>query len=105
MTNALAIRDTVAKRDEQRTIAAGDGVNASGDGAESTSAASAAAKSQEAPASAITMETISARRRIEVPDDDSSFLLRAQVRYIPRERGRAFFGLKVETAILGGGLI
>ena len=30
--------------------------------------------------SLVTVETVSNRRRLEVPDDDSSFLLRAQVR-------------------------
>jgi len=37
-------------------------------------------ESEPGKVSLITVETVSNRRRIEVPDDDSSFLLRAQVR-------------------------
>lgn len=45
--------------------------------------------------SLITVETVSSRRRIEVPDDDSSFLLRAQVR-----RNRLLFARRLKVLII-----
>uniref|UniRef100_A0A7S4HT17 PX domain-containing protein n=1 Tax=Odontella aurita TaxID=265563 RepID=A0A7S4HT17_9STRA len=71
-TNTLAIRDTLAKKE------AGATTGVEGDGKEG--GASKIEGSKDIAGSAITLETISARRRIEVPDDDSSFLLRAQPR-------------------------
>lgn len=47
---------------------------------ESMSQSEASENSSSVPVSLLTVETASPRRRIEVPDDDSSFLLRAQPR-------------------------
>ena len=66
-TNMISIRDAARK----------------GDSAEKdttpTSGGSPIVDSEKAKVSLITVETVSNRRRIEVPEDDSSFLLRAQV--------------------------
>lgn len=61
-TNILSIRDAAKKSEEQKPNSSHDGTTESG------------------KVSLITVETVSARRKLEVPDDDSSFLLRAQVR-------------------------
>jgi hypothetical protein len=64
-TNMIAIRDAARR--------------VSGDAGETTASTSSPEISEE-QVSLLTIETASPRRRIEVPDDDSSFLLRAQPR-------------------------
>jgi hypothetical protein len=64
-TNIVAIRD--AARRQSSDGAPGGSVSEGSDGADAVHV------------SLLTAETASQRRRIEVPDDDSSFLLRAQV--------------------------
>jgi hypothetical protein len=65
-TNVIAIRD--AARKQSSDGGAGGSVSEGSDVADSVHV------------SLLTVETASQRRRIEIPDDDSSFLLRAQVR-------------------------
>jgi len=62
-TNLIAIRDAARRKNSE--------------GASSSDASDA---SESIQVSLLTVETASQRRRIEIPDDDSSFLLRAQVR-------------------------
>lgn len=69
-TNCITIRDAAKKNDT------------SDDGP----AKPQSVHSETGKVSLITVETVSNRRRIEVPDDDSSFLLRAQVRCRRKER-------------------
>ncbi|GKY90805.1 hypothetical protein MPSEU_000053300 [Mayamaea pseudoterrestris] len=64
-TNMIAIRD--AARNKRQVD-------------ESSSQTESVASEVSIPVSLLTVETSSARRRIEIPDDDSSFLLRAQPR-------------------------
>ena len=68
-TNLMALRDAARRRSAGSTIGESsvDATNEEGGGG--------------VPVSLIVVETASPRRRIEVPDDDSSFLLRAQVRF------------------------
>lgn len=49
---------------------------------DSQSGTSSQASAESTPISLLTVEMACARRRIEVPDDDSSFLLRAQVSFV-----------------------
>lgn len=79
-TNVLALRDAATRA----VGGGGGGTGGAGDAAGNVGGASeesgGAAPETRPPASLLTMETVSSRRRIEVPDDDSSFLLRAQPR-------------------------
>jgi hypothetical protein len=70
-TNLIAIRDA-AKRKNSKEV--GEGGSAS---------ETASVGSEDVHLSLLTVETACPRRRIEVPDDDSSFLLRAQVCLAP----------------------
>jgi hypothetical protein len=65
-TNLISIRDAARKADST----------------EKETTEKPVAESEKGKVSLITVETVSNRRRIEVPDDDSSFLLRAQVRHL-----------------------
>jgi PXA domain len=73
-TNVIAIRDA-ARRQNSTTL----GSNNMGLGPSEESAESIIAEGLQ-QVSLITIDTACPRRRLEVPDDDSSFLLRAQVR-------------------------
>ena len=64
-TNIVGIRDAARRKNSGQT--------------EGASIAEASTSSDEVHLSLLTVETACPRRRIEVPDDDSSFLLRAQV--------------------------
>lgn len=66
-TNLMALRDAARRRSGSSAVGESsvDATNEEGSGV---------------PVSLIVVETACPRRRIEVPDDDSSFLLRAQVR-------------------------
>ena len=65
-TNVMAIRDAARRKDSEDSDPGGEGND----------------KDSQSKVSLLTVEMVSNRRRIEVPDDDSSFLLRAQVSWL-----------------------
>ena len=65
-TNLIAIRDAARRK-------------TSSDVVDGTGSQSVTSEPEGIPVELLTVETVSPRRRIEIPDDDSSFLLRAQV--------------------------
>jgi hypothetical protein len=67
-TNIMAIRDAARRKDSEESDPGGEGNEKDG----------------QSKVSLLTVEMVSNRRRIEVPDDDSSFLLRAQVSWLSK---------------------